>query len=219
MPTIREWADTDLTGQRFGRLTVARMITCGGRMWSCNCDCGITVEAPRRHLLAGRVVSCGCYLRDHPGRLRHGSARKGNKTAEYRCWIGMRQRCENARMPCFKNYGGRGIRVCARWQSFEHFLADMQQRPSRRHTIERKNVDGDYEPSNCIWATRADQNDNRRDTIRIRVGHELLTIKQLARQAGLPHATLYARLRRYGWTLQRALATPVDGCGGVPCRT
>ena len=95
-------------------------------------------------------------------RLRHGYARNKNRAPEYRAWQSMRKRCSNEKDKGFKNYGGRGIRVCERWNIFENFLADMGHKPSSAYSLERKNNDGNYDPSNCCWATRAEQNSNKR---------------------------------------------------------
>ncbi len=92
----------------------------------------------------------------------HGHARRGAQTPEYRTWCNMRQRCENAQSSYYMNYGGRGIKVCKRWLKFENFLADMGERPAAYMTLDRKNNDGHYCKRNCRWASRAQQNNNRR---------------------------------------------------------
>jgi hypothetical protein len=112
------------------------------------------------HLLNGATKSCGCL--NHENRQkprRHGLSWK---IPEYRSWINMRQRCLNKNNPRYKDYGGRGIKICKRWSSFENFLADMGQMPGPGYSIERINNDGDYEPDNCIWLPRRDQWKNKR---------------------------------------------------------
>ena len=113
---------------------------------------------------AEKSKSCGCESRAKIAAARtiHGDNRRGHRTAEYRIWRHMKSRCLNPKVPCFKYYGGRGIRVCIRWlNSFPNFLADMGRRPSPDLSIERKNNDGNYTPKNCKWATRSEQNKNR----------------------------------------------------------
>ncbi|MFY9952108.1 hypothetical protein [Bradyrhizobium sp.] len=102
-------------------------------------------------------------------RVRHGDARRGAKTAEWRCWVGIRQRCYDANYRVFKNYGARGIKVCDRWlESYENFLADMGRKPSAAHSIDRIDVNGNYEPANCRWATTSQQNSNQRRSLAYR---------------------------------------------------
>ena len=120
-------------------------------------------------LRVGRTKSCGC-LRSELGRamgvkttLRHGEGSNGKETPEYRAWSNMLSRCNNANHRLFKHYGARGISVCAEWRTYENFIANMGRRPSDAHSLDRINNEGNYEPSNCRWATSTEQNNNRRD--------------------------------------------------------
>jgi hypothetical protein len=151
----------DLSGQVFGRLTVLRRdgITRGCQArWLCQCECGNQHSAPGYSLRQGFVKSCHCQWR----RYGHGHTRGRKMTPTYNSWRAMIERCENPNAISFKNYcGSRGITVCAEWHSFDRFLADMGERPVGDMSLDRINNDGNYEPGNCHWATRKEQNDNR----------------------------------------------------------
>lgn len=155
-----------MLGERFGRLTVmefvGRIERSGTRFkqWRCRCDCGNEVTAITGSLTSGNTLSCGCYkLEETAKRLRkHG----GHGTPEYVVWQGMLQRCKNPADSAYKEYGGRGISVCKDWREFARFFADMGPRPSPSHSIERRDNSRGYEPRNCVWARREDQNRNQR---------------------------------------------------------
>jgi len=159
----------DLKGKRFGRLVVIRYekMKNGNSCWRCLCDCGRKISVQGRSLGAGNTRSCGCLaselssarvLRKPPGLL-HG----GTYTPEYRVWAHMKQRCTNSKLKEWKNYGGRGIRVCVRWrESFAAFLSDIGPRPAGKSIDRYPNNDGNYEPGNCRWATPLEQGRNKR---------------------------------------------------------
>jgi hypothetical protein len=159
----------DITGKRFGRLIVVDLAEHTGRngrsLWLCRCDCGEQIVAHPENLRSGNTKSCGCLHReiDRAFHLRHGDAdrRNGRVATEYMSWAAMLARCNNPNNPAYYRYGGRGIRVCKRWQRYENFLADMGRRPQGL-SLDRINNDGDYKPSNCQWATRKQQANNRR---------------------------------------------------------
>jgi hypothetical protein len=111
----------------------------------------------------------------------------------------MRSRCSNPRTKEWAAYGGRGIRVCDEWQDFDQFLRDMGPAPSSAHSIDRIDVDGDYEPLNCRWATHVEQNRNKRDNHIVRINGRAITISEAAEIAGVSHSTMSSRVRR-GWT-------------------
>jgi hypothetical protein len=156
----------DLTGQKFGQVTVIRLDGMRKRQtyWMCLCDCGRETSINAWHLRSGRTTSCGCR------RTVHGHARKGKEMRTYIIWMGMRERCNNPNTRNYANWGGRGIKVSPQWDSFENFLADMGERPpglsknSKRakFTLERRNNSKGYEPGNCYWATWTEQANNRR---------------------------------------------------------
>ena len=156
----------DLTGRKFGRLTVIVRAgsTVKGRMatWLCKCDCGNVIIAIGNNLLRGHTTSCSCY-REQEIRVRHGDTVGGNESSEYSTWRGMIQRCHNPLAFGYENYGGRGIKVCEEWRTdFRNFLADMGRKPGRGYSIDRVDVNGNYEKSNCKWATSAEQALNKR---------------------------------------------------------
>lgn len=157
----------DLAGRRFGATSAVRRTfrqqPAGGRRggWECVCDCGQAHWVPTAHLQSGRVSRCAnCANR---ARTSHSAAVRGSKRwPEYRIWSSMKQRCQNPRNEKFADYGGRGIRVCERWQVFENFFADMGRRPTSELSVDRRDNNGNYEPGNCRWATRSTQSRNQR---------------------------------------------------------
>jgi hypothetical protein len=145
----------DITGKTFGRLTVVSRVENspeGKAKWRCLCTCGKSTVSVGGNLRLGKSRSCGC-LRTETMIQKNGTHLLSD-TLEYKIWHGMRRRCFNPDNRGFKDYGGRGITVCDRWRdSFENFIADVGFRPSRSHSIDRINNDGNYEPGNCKWST------------------------------------------------------------------
>lgn len=152
----------DLTGKRFGRLLVrSRVGTNTPVQWKCKCDCGKTTIVVSQRLREGQTKSCGCFHKEVI--TKHGK----HNSATYKVWENMLTRCRNPNTPFYKDYGGRGIRVCKRWLAFSNFLADMGERP-KGLTLDRRNTNGHYCPSNCRWISSKLQLRNRRPFLRRR---------------------------------------------------
>lgn len=190
----------DETGHRYGRLTAVQLVKCGPRLrvfWMCQCTCGKTCVVNATQLRLGRTQSCGC-LRDEKTRSRsttHGESLPWRRSREYQSWVDMKKRCSCSHRAEWKNYGGRGIQVCERWQRFENFLADMGRCPPGL-TLDRINNDGGYEPGNCRWTTRTEQNVNRRRTCHWTLDGKRMTVAEMAKQLAMLTGTLRWRLKR-----------------------
>lgn len=134
--------------------------------WLCRCSCGTERPVAAPSLIAGKSRSCGCLQKETAATLltTHGTFQSGQKkTSEYIAWQHMLGRCLNPTIPEYRNYGARGISICVRWRSsFKHFLDDMGLKPSPKHSLERINNNGNYEPANCKWDTRHNQQRNKR---------------------------------------------------------
>ena len=155
----------DMSGMVFGRLTATGiapkdMWRNHNAHWICKCECGNEKIINGNDLRSGNVNSCGCLRKE-----KFGSRFKTHGYSShplYGIWVGIIHRCENPNMPNFKKYGALGIKVCDRWKSFEHFVSDIGPRPSANHSIDRVNPHGNYEPSNCRWATSREQALNKK---------------------------------------------------------
>lgn len=200
-------AFVDRSGQRFGRLTALerRPPKNGSVSWLCKCDCGKEVVVDSSNLKQGITRSCGCLRVD--AHAKHGHASRSGQSPTWRTWAEMKARCGNKKAPYYARYGGRGIRVCERWMTYASFLADMGERPSIKHSIDRLDVNGNYEPGNCRWANSTEQSRNKRNTVYVLFKGEKITLAALAERYAISLPMVRDRLR-CGWDIERALTEP-----------
>jgi len=166
------------------------------------CDCGTTKEVSFTDLVGGKIKSCGCIC---ASRINGGSA-SGVKHPLYETWKSMRRRCLNPKCDAYPYYGGRGITVCERWLfSLDNFVADMGPKPSGKHTLDRIDPNGNYEPGNCRWATAHEQRINQRKKPGV-------NLSEISRATGIPRKTLENRIRRSGMSIADAIAVKKRGC-------
>lgn len=211
----------ELTGEIFGRLKVISFTQSkkgdterskAKRFWLCLCECGKYKEVAGTSLQQGNTRSCGCLSVEvkQVVNLIHGNSRVGKMTAEYRAWLKMISRCYNKNHNSYENYGGRGIKVCDRWlNSFANFLLDMGQKPSASHSLDRfPNNDGDYEPGNCRWATKKEQENNKRRTIILKYKGVEKSISYWCDELGLRYGLVQNRLQM-GYSVEDALEKPI----------
>jgi hypothetical protein len=181
------------------------------RLVRVQCDCGTEKVVAFAYLRNGDTRSCGCLHRDQL-KARLTSHGKSN-SREYRIWSGMLRRCTNQKAANYENYGGRGISVCERWRNFENFYADMGVCPDG-HSIDRKNNDSNYEPGNCRWATRTEQNNNSRHNNIVTYRGEQMSLAEAVRRAGKTSRGVAAsRISRFNWSVERAVETPSGKVG------
>lgn len=201
----------DLTGKVFERLTVIENLgldeTKKFTMWKCRCECGNEIITRKHALKNGRTKSCGCHRVEtqYQKLFKHGMF----DTAIYRSWQAMKRRCQSPTDVNYVNYGGRGIKVFEEWNDFEAFYRDMGDTHKEGLTLDRIDVNGDYTPENCRWATMMEQGNNKRNTIFITVFGETLPISEVARKYNMNRNTLYQRIRR-GMTPEAAVMMPVE---------
>lgn len=199
----------DLTGQVFGRLTVLRRSgasAAGHARWFCSCECGNTVYVLRPYLRTGETKSCGCLRSD---RTREANTKHGlSYHSSYNTWVSMLDRCLNPKAAEYKNYGGRGITVCDRWLDVKNFIADMGERPAGL-SIERKDVNKGYCKDNCIWADAKTQARNMRSNRVETFRGKTATLIEHCEDVGIKYSTVCDRLNQSGWSLEKALTTPI----------
>lgn len=202
----------DVTGHVFGRLTVigySHKEGYGKHAWLCECQCGNRVTKITDYLRAGKSRSCGCWEVENlkrGTRTTHGCAKRGKMTRTYRAWASMMRRCLTPSSSAWDKYGARGITVHPDWRTFEGFVAAMGECPAGL-TLERLNVNGDYEPGNCVWATLSRQARNKRNTKWVTYLGRTQCLADWADELKLNYGVVASRLRR-GWSTESAFLTP-----------
>lgn len=200
----------DHTGKTFGRLFVERVSKESRTWWECRCSCGNRKTVRSICLVQGYTRSCGCWHRESAGlrAFKHGYNVKGQVRPEYRIWRGIINRCENPNEVPYHRYGGRGIRMYPEWRaSFIVFLEAVGHRPTPKHTIERIDNDGHYEPGNVRWATRQEQARNRSSTRTVVYQGREMSLAEVADLAGVNYKSLWSRMfgRSKALSLEEAL--------------
>lgn len=193
-------------GSIFGRLTVTAYspsVNGSGKFAKCVCTCGVEKLIPVAWL--GRNTnSCGCLasetVKSTP--VTHGM----RYTRVYEIWSGLLKRCLNSSSKTFEFYGGRGIEVCERWKSFENFYADMGNPPTDAHTIERKDVNGNYELENCVWASKLEQARNKRNNVKVLLNGKTYALSEACEIVGIGYKKVHARLAKCKWPIEKALS-------------
>ena len=199
----------DLTGMVFGRLTVlciAESKQGDKYKWVCKCECGNITEKVGSDIKNGTTRSCGCLAKEVSSAraTTHGMS----NTKEYYAWKSMIERCNRKGHEYYHKYGGRGIVVCEEWlNGFSAFLRDMGKAPTKEHSLERIDNDGNYEPSNCKWGTKQEQSQNRSNTVWIEYNGETKCLSEWARIVGVSRQTFGHRVIKFG--IELAMTMPL----------
>lgn len=203
----------DLSGKSFGRLTtinVSSFSKSGGAIWKCRCSCGNFKDVRATHQKSGLIASCGCLRKEVAGNLRksHGKS----KTRLYRIWEDMKSRCNNPNTGNYSFYGKRGISVCLQWSNnFEVFFEWATSNGyDDSKSIDRIDVNGNYEPSNCRWADIHTQSTNKTTNIYLNYNGKKMTISEIAELIGISPYTLYSRLNKLKWNAEEAVSVLPD---------
>ena len=201
----------DLTGKRYGRLTVVKRVENSknrSSRWLCKCDCGEDRIHSAGTLNYGTVKSCGCFGKEVSRELN--TTHNKSNTKLYRVWATMRGRCRSQSYSGFRHYGGRGISVCTEWednfQSFYDWAISAGYREGL--SIDRIDTNGNYEPQNCRWVSKTTQANNKRTNVKIEYNGEVHTVAEWASIFGLNYITLWMRLKR-GWDFEKAISKEV----------
>ena len=207
----------DITGQKFGRLTVKKIAyrkrTKRGKIniyWECSCDCGNICAVKPDDLKSGHTKSCGCLREEFYAKQGEKNRTHGMRhTPEYNTHQLMKRRCYEKTNEHYKYYGSRGIKVCDRWlESFENFYEDMGPKPSKKHSLDRIDNDGDYCPENCKWSTHTQQTNNTRKNVFVEIDGIQKTLVQWSDFFKIDYGVVRMRIHR-GWSVHKALTTPV----------
>lgn len=201
----------DLTGNRYGRLTVLKENGKRGKniLWLCRCDCGNEINAIPYNLKNGHTQSCGCLQKE--ARAKSHATHHKSKSRLYRIWRHIKSRCLNENVSHYKYYGGRGISICKEWEdSFENFYEWANSNGYQDDlSIDRIDVNGNYEPSNCRWTNATTQANNKTNNRLIEYNGECHTLSEWSSILGIHQLTISKRIDDYGWSVKRAFETPV----------
>lgn len=202
----------DLTGQKFGRLTVLKRVNNHKYYkphWLCKCDCKNEIIVCGNEIKRGRTKSCGCLRKEIIVKrsTKHGHSKREKMSKEYISWHNIKQRCYNPNNESYSNYGERGIIVCNRWlNSFKNFFEDMGRSPKGYQIDRIKNKKG-YCKENCRWITPKQNSRNKRNNCLISFNGKFQCIAAWAEETGIPYYTLYQRIFKYGWSPKKALTS------------
>ena len=202
----------DLTGQRFGRLTVvsrSENAKNGNSRWACKCSCGNNITTERSSLIQGKTRSCGCYQSDRTKEAHFKHGLRHHKL--YHVWAGLKDRCSNSKNKAYNHYGNRGITVCEEWREdySKFYIWAIENGYAEDLTIDRIDNNKGYTPDNCQWVDMKTQANNKRSNCIITYNNETKTLTQWAEQLDMKFDTLKCRLYKYGWSVERAFTTPV----------
>lgn len=207
----------NIVGKKYGRLNVLSLYSKDAKgqnlKWLCRCDCGKDVIVFGGNLKNGHTISCSCHRKEAVAKVltKHNHANSGKETPEYNAWLAMKYRCYNSTSnKAYKNYGGRGIKMCDRWlENFSNFLEDMGLRPSPKHSLDRyPDMNGNYTPENCRWATKKEQSDNRRNNVWIVHEGIRMTLQDWSNELGMFSSNLKVSIDRgvsFAKTINRRL--------------
>jgi len=205
----------DLTGKKFHRLTVVGYLgrRCHSSAWLCKCDCGANSEVSAGALQKGSIKSCGCFQRERMAALTYkhgGRSRVTGGSSAWKAWEGMRSRCADPSNKDWKWYGGKGIKVHSSWMDdFDQFIRHIGPKPTEKHTLDRIDRNGNYEPGNVRWATWTEQARNRSNNRIVEFKGQSMVLIEAAELSGIPYKTVKMRVAK-GWDTDRALTQPVD---------
>lgn len=203
--------ENEFLGKKYNKLTIKNKTdlrdTQGLIIYDCQCECGNLIKISASLVVRGKTKSCGCLKADKlkitiANNVSHGKSR----TSIYYTWAGMLKRCYLKTHKQYPNYGARGIKVCDEWlKSFVSFYRDMGDKPSKLHSLDRIDNNGDYEPKNCRWATPREQSNNTRNSIKVFYRGKSMTLGQWSDYLNIPRPTVYWRYKQ-GWDIERVLA-------------
>lgn len=204
--------EENVIGRKYNRLLILEeLYNYNRRTFLCLCDCGIYKKVALNVLKSGNTKSCGCYSK-YKSSQRKGVSNTHNivhgmiNTSEYKSWCSMKERCYNVNNKKYKDYGGRGITICDMWlNSFENFYADMGAKPSESHSIDRIDVNGNYEPNNCRWATKKQQSNNKRNNIFYEYKNKKMTLGDISELVNVSYQLLWNRIHKQKMSLEDAI--------------